>query len=89
MSLGIVIKGPEGIVLAADSRVTLTATRPGNPPMEINFDNATKLLTFGDTHKYVAAVTYGSAVIGLRTAHSFIPELQGALPERYAVLLAG
>lgn len=81
MSLGVVIKGPEGVVLAADSRVTLTAVPPGGQPLLVNFDNATKLLTFTKPHNYVGAVTYGAAVIGLRTAHSYIPELELDLPE--------
>lgn len=83
MSLGVVIKGPEGIVLAADSRVTVTAQRAGGPQLNINFDNATKLLKLSEseTHKYVGAVTYGSAVIGLRTAHSFMPEFESELSD--------
>ena len=76
MSLGIVIKGPEGIVLAADSRITLVANAPDQPSIHINFDNATKLLSFGKSHKFVSAVTYGNAVIGGRTAHSFMPEFE-------------
>jgi hypothetical protein len=76
MSLGVVIKGPEGIVLAADSRVTLTAGRQGQPPIPINFDNATKLLGFSKPNTHVGVVTYGAAVIGSRTAHSFIPEIE-------------
>jgi 20S proteasome alpha/beta subunit len=89
VSLGVVIKGPEGIVLAADSRVTLTALSQNAPPVSVNFDNATKLLSFGtQPHFYVGAVTYGAAVIGLRTAHSFIPEFELGLatePERLTV----
>jgi len=75
MSLGIAIKGPEGVVLAADSRVTLKAERPGES-IPIYFDNVTKLLSFGEDHTYVGAVTYGQAVIGLRTAYSYIPEFE-------------
>jgi len=47
MSLGIAFKGAEGIVLAADSRVTLLAQLQlgGNNVMTpATFDNATKLL---------------------------------------------
>jgi hypothetical protein len=73
MSLAIAIKGPEGIVLAADSRVTLEGRRKDGQALPVNFDNATKLLAF-PKHPYVGAVTYGQAVIGLRTAHSLIPE---------------
>jgi len=76
MSLGVVIKGAEGVVLASDSRVTLMAEREGSHPLPVNFDNATKLLSFSEPHNYVGAVTYGAAVIGLRTAHSLIPEFE-------------
>jgi hypothetical protein len=76
MSLGVCVKGPEGIVLAADSRVTLEAARRGRPAIPINFDNATKLLSFSKPHDYVGAVTYGAAVIGQRTANSFVPEFE-------------
>lgn len=85
MSLGIVFKGPEGIVLAADSRVTLNApfAPPGQPPMLLpaSFDNATKLLRVNE-QKYVGAVTFGLGAIGQvepRTAHSFIPEFEAKL----------
>jgi hypothetical protein len=79
MSLAVVIKGPEGIVLAADSRVTLQAQQKGRPVPPVNYDNATKLLAFSEPHSNVGAVTYGVAVIGqrtARTAHSYIPEFE-------------
>ena len=80
MSLGVVVKGPEGIVLAADTRITLNAQGPGlQSPLLVNFDNATKLLSFGSPHNWVGAVTYGDATIGSRTAHSFVPELEPTL----------
>ena len=69
-------------MLAADSRVTLLAQpAPSNPspPISVNFDNAQKLLMF-TSHPYVGAVTYGDAGVGLRTAYSFIPEFEAALP---------
>lgn len=84
MSLGIVFKGPEGIVLAADSRVTLNAeikNAEGKLLLPATFDNATKLLRVAK-HDYVGAVTYGIGAIGLReprTAHSFLPEFENAL----------
>lgn len=85
MSLGIVVKGPEGLVLAADSRVTLESRQQGQPPIMVNFDNATKLISFGEPninnpHRYVGVVTYGQAAIGLRTANSFVPEFEEGLP---------
>jgi hypothetical protein len=78
MSLGIVIKGPEGIVLAAESRVTLTAPTPTGP-LHVNFDNATKVLAFHRPNTSVGAVTYGAASIGIRTPHGFIPEFEAGL----------
>jgi hypothetical protein len=84
MSLGIAFKGPEGIVLAADSRVTLTAEmqRGGEKMMlPATYDNATKLLQLSGI-KNVGVVTYGIGAIGQkepRTAYSFLPELEGNL----------
>lgn len=87
MSLGIAFKGPEGIVLAADSRVTLMAQlqQPNQPPtlLPATFDNATKLLRVKG-QDFVGAVTYGAGAIGTtepRTAHSYIPELEQELTE--------
>jgi hypothetical protein len=84
MSLGIAFKGTEGIVLAADSRVTLMAQmqNPATPNQSVllpaTFDNATKILCVKD-HKYAGVVTYGLGAIGtqeFRTAHSFLPEIE-------------
>jgi hypothetical protein len=90
MSLGVVIKAPEGLVLATDSRLTLTAQSPETPPLHVNFDNVSKLLSFGEPNTYVGVVTYGLAVIGLRTPQSFVPEFeaqlaQGPQPRRLTV----
>jgi len=85
MSLGIAFKGPEGIVLAADSRVTLMAEMQQDQEKRLlpsTFDNATKLLQI-NKQKYIGVVTYGLGAIGQqepRTAHSFLPELDRALP---------
>ena len=70
MSLGIAFKGPEGIVLAADSRVTLLTPSPqmlNLPPMLLpsTYDNATKLLRISE-QKYIGAVTYGVGSIGIK-----------------------
>lgn len=82
MSLAIAFKGPEGIVLAADSRVTLQGRVPGSEALiPATYDTATKLLEVSD-HKYVGAVTYGLGALGQReprTAHSFIPEFESKL----------
>ena len=87
MSLGIAFKGPEGIVLAADSRVILQAeVTHGAEKMVLPsaFDNATKLLQIAG-HKYVGAVTYGLGAIGQqepRTAHSFLLEFEDYLSKK-------
>jgi hypothetical protein len=88
MSLGIVFKGPEGIVLAADSRVTINAEKRISDTHRLllpsTFDNATKLLKVNG-HDYVGAVTYGLGAIGInepRTAHSFLPEFEVALSRK-------
>lgn len=81
MSLGIVIKGPEGLVLAAESRVTLSAKSDDGQQLHVNFDNATKLISFSPPNIAIGVVTYGQAAIGLRTAHSFVPEFEAGLPD--------
>jgi len=85
MSLGIAFKGPEGIVLAADSRVTLMGQiQLPNQPVTFCpsiYDNATKLLQVKG-QDFVGAVTYGVGAIGQtepRTAHSYIPEFEQEL----------
>ena len=84
MSLGIAFKGAEGIVLAADSRVTLMpqVVSPIGPIMiPATYDSATKLLQVSGQN-FVGVVTYGAGVIGLqtpRTAHSYIPEFEAEL----------
>jgi 20S proteasome alpha/beta subunit len=82
MSLGIVIKGPEGLVLAAESRLTLQG-QVGPQSVSVYFDTATKLMNFSAPNTTVGVVTYGQAVIGLqtpRTAASFMSEFEASLP---------
>ncbi|MHA1280378.1 MAG: hypothetical protein ACTSQ8_24675 [Candidatus Helarchaeota archaeon] len=86
MSLGIVIKGPEGLVIAADSRVTLGTKTPNGEIFHVNFDNARKLLAFNTNssqNSHIGGVTYGQATLGNsnRTAHSFLPEFESSLPD--------
>lgn len=78
MSLAIAIKVPEGLVLAAESRVSYQIPDGTGNSNFITFDNATKLLSF-QGHDYVGAVTFGAGNIGTRTAHSFIPEFLSQL----------
>jgi 20S proteasome alpha/beta subunit len=84
MSLGIAYKGPKGIVLAADSRVTVMGTQPDGTKIPSTFDNATKLLQIRG-QDFVGVVTYGQGALGAsqpRTAHSYIPELEQVLTDR-------
>lgn len=83
MSLGLVIKGPEGLVLAAESRLTLQATDQVGQTLLVGYDNATKLFALPQKKgKTVAgAVTYGLAAIAGRTAFSFMPEFEVELPD--------
>jgi hypothetical protein len=81
MSLGIIIKAPEGIVLAAESRVTLSVPGNGHEIIHVNFDNATKVLSFNKPYNKFGVVTYGQAAIGVRTAQTFIPEFEVTLPD--------
>jgi len=87
MSLGIVIKAPEGIVLAAESRVTLTSTLStpfGLQTIFNNFDNASKVFSFNHPNNFVGVVTYGQAVLGnFRTVQSYMPELESTLKQKY------
>jgi len=82
MSLGIAFKGPDGIVLAADSRVTLMGQAgEQNLLFPAVYDNASKLLRF-EGQRYVGAVTFGAGAIGIttpRTASSYLPEFEEEL----------
>lgn len=85
LSLGLVIKSPSGLVLAADSRVTLGAQNiETKQTFLVHFDNATKVLRFNKPHTYVAAVTYGMAVVPghQRTAESYLPEFEQDAPQK-------
>ena len=88
MSLGIIIKAPEGLVLAAESRITLGVpvnTPQGKQQIHVNFDNANKLLKFNEPYNKYGVVTYGLAALGgVRTAQSLIPEFETYLQENPA-----
>jgi len=87
MTLAVVIKGYEGLVLAAESRLTLTIPR-GKDVDRVTYDNATKVLEFAPPHEHVAAVTFGRGTVdGVRTAASLWPEFEASLPsERLPVM---
>ena len=83
MTLGVVFKGSEGIVMAADSRVTVTGLGDdGSNAVYGYFDNATKLFSVGASNR-VGVVTSGVGAIGgpegPRTVHSYLPEFEEEL----------
>lgn len=81
MTLAVAVKGPEGLVLAVDSRLTLTAIPAGGQPVVSYFDNATKL-THIEGQPHVGVTTYGSGVIGTRQPRSvlgFVSEFETGL----------
>lgn len=85
MTLAVAFKGPEGLALAVDSRVTLDMQLPSGQTISSYFDNATKLLSI-QRQSYVGVVTYGMGAIGQaepRTAHGFIPEFEAQLGAKY------
>jgi hypothetical protein len=86
VSLAIAFKGPEGVVLAVDSRVTLTTHLEASGRFTSHFDNASKLFAI-EGQPYVGIATYGAGAIGHaepRTAHSFIPEFEAELSATYS-----
>lgn len=86
MTLAVAFKGPEGVVLAADSRVTIsTIQKTDTKELQVlsYFDNATKLLSFA-SRPNVGAVTSGLGALGTtqpRTIHGFAPEFEAKLAE--------
>jgi hypothetical protein len=87
MTLAVVVKGSEGLVLAAESRLTLTVPR-GKDVDRVTYDNATKVLEFAAPHHHVATVTFGRGTVdGVRTVASLMPEFEAGLaPERLPVM---
>ena len=80
MSLGIIINGPEGVVLASDTRVTLMS--PGSSGT-VSFDNASKMLLLDGVGGRVAAVTQGDGTIGGRTIHSLVPAFRAWIGDEH------
>jgi hypothetical protein len=82
MTLAVAFKGPEGIVLAADSRLTLQMPQPGGTVViPAFFDNATKMLTLKE-QEFIGILTSGAGAIGQtepRSAYGYLPELEEQL----------
>lgn len=79
MTLALVTKGPEGLILAADSRLTVFPVdeRPDLAPS--HFDNATKLFRL-EGQPYIGIVTAGNATLGEdMPIAGYLPELEDSL----------
>lgn len=79
MSLAITVITPEGIVQAADSRVSIPMNIRDGVLSYSSLDHATKLLAFESPNTHISVATYGAGTIGARTAHSFTKEFQETL----------
>ncbi len=91
MSLGLVIKVSEGLVLAADSRIVIAPSNvQGVAQVQGAYDNiTTKLFSFEPPHNFIGAVSFGQPVLGNRTVSAYVIEfkeyLREQLPERLSV----
>ena len=64
MSLAIGVLSPDGIVLAADTRLTLQAKLDNGCELRFPYDNATKIFSFRPPHNYIGVLFLGKDVIG-------------------------
>jgi hypothetical protein len=64
MSLSVVIKAPEGMVLATESRVILTYKPPFGEQVFGSFDNAIKLFSIKEPYNNICIANYGLGAIG-------------------------
>ena len=78
MSLGVIVKAPEGLVLAAESRLTITMNGPNGSILPVYFDNALKLFSFQEFNN-IGVVTWGQALIGRRSAQNLLPEFEAEI----------
>lgn len=79
MTLNVIVRGPEGLVFAVESRSLVDLTLSNGCKCPINFDATNKLLAFDEPHNFVAALTYGLGAIGDRSVYSFMPEIEVAI----------
>jgi hypothetical protein len=85
MTLTVTIKSPDGITMAADSRLTFTLMENFNGrecAVPSYFDNMTKLFKVGG-QDFIGVVTFGSGALGQnnRPASDFVVELEKELPK--------
>ena len=85
MSLALVFKTPEGIVLCTDSRLTVAQPKAGGMPDLCFLDSATKLWALGPPNPGVAVAFYGTAATGIRSVGSLIKEWAAGQGQRKPV----
>lgn len=83
MSLSVVFKTPDGLVLASDSRLTITN---GHNVQQLRFvDCAQKALALGSPNPAVALTFVGGATGGVRSVRSLLEEWRAAQTKRKTV----
>jgi len=82
MTTVVVVKCPEGLVLAADSRMTVSEKSAGRPIEHPPSDTLLKILSFKPPHNFVGAASYGVAQINQKSAHDYLPEFEHSLDKK-------
>lgn|SRR5260221_288777 len=81
MTICLVIRGSEGIVLAADSRTTAIADMPFGGTQLVPMDNtAVKLFSFKEPNTAIGVVIHGSGAIDQKPLSTYIPDFEATLP---------
>jgi len=80
MSIVVVVRVGDGLVMAADSASTLGATDPTGKPLGVAkvFNNATKLIQLRDYP--IGVASWGAGTIGSRTISSLVQEFANGRP---------
>jgi len=80
MTTVVIVKCPEGLVLAADSRMTVSETSGGREKHWPS-DTLLKILSFKPPHNFVGAVSWDRADINQKSASCYSSEFEQTLPE--------
>jgi hypothetical protein len=82
MTTVIVVKCPEGLVLAADSRMNVVERAGPKQKPPWSTDTLLKILSFKQPHNFVGAVSWGRADINRKTVYCYLPEFELSLPDK-------
>jgi len=92
MPVGLVVKVPDGLVLAADSRtVVVPVNEQGVAQTQGNYDNVTtNIFSFKSPHNFVGVLACSVSVLGRQTISACITEFKESLkktqPERISIV---